>query len=281
MQFAWRIADAEEKTWVFWIHAASRARVEEAFQDIAHKIKLRGRKEEGADTVRLVSHWLADKRNGKWVMIIDSADDYDLFYKKPEDGSKSQPLASYFPQCSHGRILITTRNNKLGSALAGGRQNVIEVGVMNSSEAFSLLEMKLGSISDADRETASELIDELDRIPLAITQAGAYITYLAPMMSLGQYLAEFREGEYQRNSLLEHTSDDIRRDIEQSNAVLGTGLMSIEQIYREQRRAIDLLSLMSFFDPQGIPASILQPTGEEMQRTGAGGLLLAIFKELV
>lgn len=260
IQFAHRIADTQINTWVFWIYAASLARVEQAFRDIADNIKLRDRKQPGADIYKLVCRWLSNKRNGKWVMIIDSADDYDIFYDAPKDGSKMQPLASYIPQSSHGCILLTTRNEKLGSELTGGHQNVIKVGAMNHTEALSLLEKKLGPIPD--RSTAVHFIDQLNGIPLAITQAAAYIVQFAPRMSLCQYLAELGGGEHRTSYLLNQTGTDLYRDIGQSNAVLRTGLMSIEHIYRERRPAIDLLSLMSFFDPQSIPASILKPAEE-------------------
>lgn len=265
IQFAHRINDTQIDTWVFWVYAASLARVEQAFRDIADNIKLRDRKQPGANIYKLVSRWLSNRRNGKWVMIIDSADDYDMFYGEPKDGRKVQPLWSYIPQSSHGCILLTTRSEKLGSELAGGHQNVIKVGAMDHTEAFSLLGKKLGPITD--RSTATHIIDQLNGIPLAITQAAAYIAQYTPRMSLCQYLAELRGGEDRTRLLLSQTVKDLYRDIGQSNAVLQTGLMSIEQICRERRSAIDLLSLMSFFDPQSIPASIVESAKEAKNMT--------------
>ena len=45
--------------------------------------------------------WLASQTDGNWLLIFDNADNVDLRLKK------------YFPSCSSGNILITTRNREL------------------------------------------------------------------------------------------------------------------------------------------------------------------------
>ena len=67
----------------------------------------------------LVHNWLRDARNGKWLVIIDNADDDQIFLKSEvarqvsqvADGRSqfSQPLSWYLPQTGNGRILMTTR----------------------------------------------------------------------------------------------------------------------------------------------------------------------------
>jgi hypothetical protein len=33
-----------------------------------------------ADVLRLVRSWLCDKRNGRWLMVVDNADDASVFF---------------------------------------------------------------------------------------------------------------------------------------------------------------------------------------------------------
>src|SRR6266480_5691355 len=51
---------------------------------------------------------------------------------------------------------------------------------------------------------------------------------------------------------------DLRRDEEASNSILCTWKISFERIREERPSAADLLSFMSFFNPQGIPEFLLR-----------------------
>jgi tetratricopeptide (TPR) repeat protein len=256
IEFAHRTAEIPARLWVFWVHASTRARVGEGFRMIADAVKIPGRQQPEVDIPELVYSWLSQERNGRWVVILDSADDGDVFYGAT-DVPDGKPLASYLPQSRNGSILITTRNRDLARRLAGD-QSIIEVGTMIEAEALSLLEKRLGTI--ADWGTATELVRALEHVPLAVSQAAGYIQARAPRTSLEKYLADFRGGERKRTRLLGHDGGDLRRDGSASNAVLTTWQMSFEHIRSKRRSAADLLSLMSYFNPQGIPESLLKPT---------------------
>ncbi|KAK4183100.1 kinesin light chain, partial [Podospora australis] len=262
IEFAHRIAAGQ--SWVFWVHAGTQARVEEGFRMIADAVKLRGRNQPKADIPQLVYSWLSNERSGRWVMILDSADDRDVFYNAnsahgptSDDTFDRRPLATYLPQSRNGSIIITTRDKDLAFRLIGRRQNMIEVGPMVQTEALTLLEKKLGSLPDMD--VAAALVEALDFVPLAISQAAAYIQARAPRSSPEKYLAEFRENEHKRARLLGYDGGDLRRDGGASNALLTTWQISFDHIRTKRRTAADLLSLMSFFDRQGIPGWVLKP----------------------
>ena len=57
--------DATPRPFVFWVHASTRARFEEAYQGIADRLQLQGRYDPKADVLRLVSDWLCDEANGR------------------------------------------------------------------------------------------------------------------------------------------------------------------------------------------------------------------------
>src|SRR4051812_31837462 len=114
IEFAHRIAARQPDTWVFWVHAGTQARVEEGFRTIADTVKLPGRHQPKADIPQLVYGWLSNERNGRWIMILDSADDSDVFLGPNSGDARNQrPFATYLPQSRNGSIVITTRNKDL------------------------------------------------------------------------------------------------------------------------------------------------------------------------
>ncbi|KAL2271500.1 hypothetical protein VTJ83DRAFT_871 [Remersonia thermophila] len=239
--------------WIFWIHAATRRRVEQGFRTIADILRLPGREDPKANIPRLVHAWLSDERNEKWIIILDSADDYDVFCAKQSDDD--EPLASYLPQSHNGSILITTRSMELARQLTGSQKNIIEIGPMVQGEAHDLLKKKLDPLPDP--ETAEKLVKTLGFIPLAISQAAAYIQKRMPLYSAQQFLEDFPR---RMDDLLQHDASDLRRDISASKAILTTWQITFDHIRATRRSAADCLSLISFFDTQGIPIWALKPS---------------------
>lgn len=80
-------------------------------------------------------------------MIIDNADDSQVFFPPDESNNDSSIdeddfLGQYIPDCSHGSILVTTRNKQAGLMLTKGRLPV-EVTAMDDNESEKLLRAKL------------------------------------------------------------------------------------------------------------------------------------------
>ncbi|KAK4186675.1 kinesin light chain, partial [Podospora australis] len=257
IEFAHRIAVEQPSKWVFWVHAGTLARIEEGFITIANTVKLPGRNQPKANIPQLVYGWLSNEQNGKWTMILDSADDGNLFYALASSGACNEHLfAKFLPQSRNGSIIITTRNRYLADRLTGRPKNIIEVGPMTQTDSITLLKNKLGSLSDMT--VATNLVQALDLVPLAISQAAAYIRIRAPRSSPEKYLAEFQKGEGQKIRLLQYDGGDLRRDGGASNTILTTWQISFDHIRSKRPSAAKLLSLMSFFDRQGIPERVLK-----------------------
>ncbi|KAF2843949.1 hypothetical protein T440DRAFT_494281 [Plenodomus tracheiphilus IPT5] len=249
IQYAHSIRDASPQTCVFWVHASTRARVEEAYRDIADRLDLPGKNDPKANVLRLVSDWLRDEANGQWVMVLDNVDDVETFspsQKKQRDKADADaqtPLATYLPQSRNGAVLVTSRSKDAAARLAGGYNRIKEVLAMDEGEGLQLLRNKVQD-PPLDKESSGELLRALDCIPLAITQAAAYINQRARMTVAG-YLGKFWKNNKKRESLLNWDADELRRDTSASNL-------------QDQPSAAELLSLMSFFNPQGIPESTLR-----------------------
>jgi tetratricopeptide (TPR) repeat protein len=246
------------------VHASSTARFEEGYRKIAERAKLPGWDQPDVDILRLVYSWLCDEANGRWVMIIDNADDLGVF-SCPSDrrkGSKDDvssiaaaTLLESLPQSPNGSILITSRSRDVAFRLTGSYADIIRVHPMDQAHALALLRNKLEVSFEQDDAIA--LVEALDYMPLAITQAAAYISQRAPRATVSRYLQDLRNGDRDGAKLLDMDIGDSRRDGTASNSIIATWKISFEHIRRERPSATRLLSLMSLFDRQGIPESLL------------------------
>ncbi|TLD09815.1 hypothetical protein PspLS_11627 [Pyricularia sp. CBS 133598] len=284
IEYCYRTNDAaiqKEPTWVFWIHTETRARVDEDLRFIADTVKIPGRGQPDTNIPLLLEQWLRNAENGRWLLILDNADNGDVFFDADHTSksttnatatasTKGRSLSSYLPQCSHGSILITSRKKEIAEKLTGDHKNIIEVHPMNEEHATELLQKKAGHQPDV--ENVARLVKVLEYMPLAVTQAGAYIRQRAPRTSVSKYLKDFEKSDRHKLSILNRDEGkDLRRDREASNSVIITWQISFEAIGSERQSAADLLSLMSFFDHQGIPESLVRPRDDNRSQDDNGG----------
>ncbi|KAH7305369.1 P-loop containing nucleoside triphosphate hydrolase protein [Rhexocercosporidium sp. MPI-PUGE-AT-0058] len=272
--YAYRTRDRSAETWVFWVYASNAARFEQSFRDIADRVKIPGRQNPTANIFQLVHDWLCDERKGKWVLILDNVDDAGFLVEARRTGQDGQTsgiesgdprsLVSYLPQCPHGSILITTRSEDEALKLVEPR-DIITVEPMSIQDALVLFENKLGgddSGSD-DVNVAAELLVALELMPLAIVQAAAYILRRKPRYSVREYFQDFQKSDRKRTSLLDYDGNQLRRDREAKNSIIVTWQISFNHIRQIRPSAAELLSLMSFFDRQGIPDTLLQNRSQQ------------------
>ena len=254
---------------MFWIDASNAARIEQGYRDVAEQVKIRGREDPKADIFRLVDKWLRDEKNGKWALVLDNADEATVLFETLVTGQKAQAsgssggptqsLLAYLPQSRNGSILITSRTKSVALRLAE-ESDIIAVEPMDDTHALTLLEKKLGE--QMDRDDTAELAAALEFMPLAIVQAAAYIRQRVPRYSVRQYIKEFYKNDKRKTSLLNHEAGHLRRDLEAKNSIIITWQISFDHIHQIKPSAANLLSLMSFFDRQGIPEALLKTQNE-------------------
>jgi hypothetical protein len=263
---------------VFWVHASTRARFEQGYRRIAEVTKMRGWNDRTVDILQLVRSWLSNKRNGRWLMVVDNADDLSLFFR---DASKSYAasgssastpdlpvLSEFLPQSRNGSILFTSRDGDLAYRLAHADTSIIKIKPMDECDALALVQKKLGSVAGEEKE-ATELIRALDFMPLAITHAAAFIRLRDPRMSLSRYVEQVRRSDCDHARLLEKDVGDDRRDGRVANPIITTWWISFDHIRKQVPTAARLLSLMSLFDPHGIHESLLDDQYEGNEDTDA------------
>lgn len=101
-------------------------------------------------------------------------------------------------------------------------------------------------------------MDTLELMPLAIVQAASYIQKRVPRYSISQNLRDFQGSDREATKLLKTEAGHYYRDWEAKNSILVTWQMSFDYIRQTKPSAADLLSLMSFFDRQGIPENLIR-----------------------
>ncbi|KAJ5612510.1 Tetratricopeptide-like helical [Penicillium lagena] len=273
IEYCYRVRDQSPETWVFWIHASNATRFEQSCRDIVDRARIPGRQHPKANVFKLLHDWLQDETKGKWVLILDNLDDEQSLHKislvaqdglgSNQSGTPEQCIRAYFPQSLNGLIIMTSRRRRVVSHMVEDR-DIILVEPMDETHATTLFDKKLGV--QAAREDVIQLTAALEFMPLAIVQAAAYIKQRLPRLSVTQYLENFRRSDRQKKSLLTYEGGQLRRDWEAKNSILITWQISFDCIRQESPSAADLLSLMSFFDRQGIPDSLLRENEEMRQK---------------
>ncbi|KAF4341603.1 kinesin light chain 3 [Fusarium beomiforme] len=256
IQFAHKIHKDGAGTSVFWVHGASKATFEESYRALADLLALPRRHESKIDVLALVRDFLQRDDVQPWLMVLDNADDINVFFHDKGHNDVSQNLfASYLPKTAKGKILVTSRSLDAAERLVGSSKVTFRIPIMGEEQALELLQTKLEDKPDQD--TAEQLVRTLDCIPLAINQAAAYINRRSPRVTAKSYMDEFCRSEKRKDSLLRSDKGDLARQDDVSNSVVVTWQVTFEQIRREQPRAANLLSLMSQFQPQNIPEFML------------------------
>ena len=276
IEYSYQVRSQAPATWVFWVHASNATRFEQSFRDIADQVKIPGRQDPQANIFSLVENWLRDEKRGSWVLILDNVDDHESLRKSPLTGQgnprnspvnvSTKPLLEYLPRSLNGFVIITSRSREVALKMVDYK-DLIDVEPMERSEALELLQRKLEQ--QGESQESRHLVEELEFMPLAIVQAASYIRNRAPRCSVSQYLRDFQKNDREATKLLKTEAGHIYRDSEAKNSILVTWQVSFDHIRQKKPSAADLLSLMSFFDRQGIPEGLLrfQPVNNPMSKS--------------
>ncbi len=214
-------------------------------------------------------NWLSDGENGKWLIVLDNVDNAEFLLQNramtaeahTSSSSSARPLSTYLPISPNGSILITSRTRAVALKLVE-RGDIIAVEPMDETHAIELFEKKLDM--QGDKKDVGELVAALEFMPLAVVQAAAYIAQRAPRCSVRNYIERFQKTDKNKvRLLLDYEAGHLRRDQEAKNSILTTWQISLDEIQKSRPSAADLLSLMSFFDRQGIPEALIRNRGDE------------------
>ncbi|KAI0543863.1 P-loop containing nucleoside triphosphate hydrolase protein [Xylaria curta] len=247
---------------VFWLHASTAERSRQAYASIAQECQIPGHEDVNTNILLLVKRWLGKKEHGRWLIVIDNADDIQAFRQSSKltaegisnvASSWEGGLDQFIPECAHGAVLITTRNKHVASRLTQGNP-FIEIGKMDDDESCQLLRARLQE-SPTLAETLPLLASRLEHLPLALVQAAAFMQMNT--LSVDDYIRQLDESDENLVRLLSEEFDTVGRDPGASHAVAATWMLSFNQIKRQDVFASELLSLMCLLDRHAIPIELL------------------------
>ncbi|KAJ7867855.1 hypothetical protein B0H13DRAFT_1499203, partial [Mycena leptocephala] len=110
-----------------------------------------------------------------WLLFFDNADNPNI------------NLNEFFPKCTHGNILITSRNPGL-RVHAGSNQLVSDMEAADAVEL--LLKSAQQDMTSMNKEIAVEIVKALCYLPLAIIQAAAFIAKSDDLDSYLEFYAQ-------------------------------------------------------------------------------------------
>ena len=202
--------------------------------------------------------WLAGQDEA-WLLLLNNADDTTF------------NLLDYFPKCSHGNILITSRNRDNIQHASDMRSNY-RVSGMGPDDARDLL-LKISGLQEQEERTTGiealataivkvrnfscvhrinvvTVVQELGYLALAVVQAGAYI--LRTECGFGRYLEMYRE---RRGGLLEEYRGNIQKMDNYEWTVYTTWTISFKRLSQE---SATFLQLCAFLHYDGISEAIFR-----------------------
>jgi hypothetical protein len=81
LEFAYRERGKSPNCSIFWIPTLNSATFEQAYLQIGQLLQIPGIVEKSADVKQLVKTRLSQESAGKWLLILDNADDINMLYK--------------------------------------------------------------------------------------------------------------------------------------------------------------------------------------------------------
>ncbi|KAL2808587.1 purine and uridine phosphorylase [Aspergillus granulosus] len=267
IELAHRIRKRDPTCSIFWIPCTSYANIEQAYMGITQTLGMQGIKP--AEVKEHVRAYFTQIRDHRWLLIFDNADDMDMWFGA---GSIATALTDILPQSEQGCILFTTRNRKLAVKFA--LSAVVNVSEPDAETGVKILEKTLiRQDLLLDKEATIALLQQLLFLPLAITQAAAYIN--SNDIKLSDYTALLQEQESDVIELLSENFEDQGRYKEIQNPVATTWLISFQQIHQLNPLAVEYLSFMACISPRDIPQSLIPEADSKKRKIDAVGLLRA------
>ncbi|WP_261386927.1 tetratricopeptide repeat protein, partial [Streptomyces sp. BK340] len=232
---AWQAGELDV---LVWITAANATAAASGYAQAAVEIL-------GADpadreaAARAFLAWLEPKATAtpcRWLVVLDDVTD-------PADLNGLWP-----PAGPHGRTLVTTRRQD--AALAG---RLIKVGLFTEAESLAYLTTALGARDRREPdEQLTALAQDLGHLPLALSQAAAYL------IDAGISAAAYRARLADRATSLADAAPEVLPDGQTQSAAAAWSL-SVDRAdtLRPVGLARPMLQLAAFLNANGIPETVL------------------------
>ncbi|MEV5567796.1 tetratricopeptide repeat protein [Streptomyces sp. NPDC052196] len=246
-----------------WVSAATRSAVVNAYAQAGVEL-CRADPHDPDRAANTLLAWLAFKPGAapcRWLMVLDDVAD-------PADLRGLWP-----PESPLGQTLVTTRRRD--AALTGAGRRLVEVGLFTPAEAVLYL---AGTLAAHDRtesdDQLSALAADLGRLPLALSQAAAYL--IDAYITISEYRALLAD---RATALAESAPDALPDDQRHTTAAALTLSVDRADALRPRGLGRSMLRLVAFLDPNGIPQAALTSTSSRTYLTAHRNTSTAVGAE--
>lgn len=245
VEYAYRHVDKYDVVW--WLRSEETATLASDYAALAAKLGiLRENEKDQRIMIEVARGWL-ERTEKKWLLVFDNAEE-------------EEEILEFIPRGGIGHVLITSRNPSWNNA------NCVELNKWPREDSVSYL---MSQVEKEDEDSASQLAEELDDYPLALSQAAAYIK--KRKKTLSKYLNLFEK----------HKLDVLERGKPSSsykNTVTTTWEIAFREIEVESPAGADLLNLCSYLAPDEIPMNLIldgaETLPEPLKKSAGDDLLL-------
>lgn len=228
---------------IFWINAKNEVTFSNSYYDIARLLGLittgNVNNFNSRRNISLVNNWLSS--HSDWLLVYDQLEDMTL-------------LPEYLPANYQGHILITTNCQENLTDYS----YVINLAPLSVDEATLFLLKRANliakdeklprNISDKNKFSAQQIIQEVNALPLALSLIAAYIEQTK--CSLTDYLTLYQNIRYFPNR---NTNSE---EIDVDNIITAIYKLTADQINKKNLAATELLQCCSILSFEKIPEEI-------------------------
>ncbi|MCP3959086.1 MAG: TIR domain-containing protein, partial [bacterium] len=231
---------------VLWTRAETEAELVRGLVEIARVLDLPEKDaQEQEQAVQAVRRWLG--RKDPWLLVLDNADTPAML----------KPL---LPTPPRGHLLLTSRAQNFDMLEMAPLK--LEVLPADDALEFLLRRARREDPPAREKEAAQELAEELGYLPLALEQAGAYVSLHDSRFT--DYLTSYRR---RRLRLL---SKGPLKDYREPVAT--TWSLNFDQVAAASEASAEILRLSACLSPDQIPVEVLIKGAEQLGPTLAQAL---------
>jgi len=244
VEYAYSYSD--DYQYVFWVKADSSENLTSDFCSLAGLLNLPVKDEKDQNLIiSAVKNWLHTHTG--WLLILDNVENLEM-------------VRDYLPLGSKGHMLMTTN-----APVTEIEFQEVELKDMKpeESELFLLrrariieLDASPDTASETDRSKAHEISEIMGGLPLALSQAGAYID--KTKCGLANFQDRYRK---QKAKLLEDPRGLVS---DHPESIATTWSLSFDRVEQANPAAADLLRLCAFLHPDAIPEELIIEGASEL-----------------
>ena len=198
------------------------------------------------------------------ILILDGVDNHAAL-------GETFTLEPFVRESTKVIIILSTKDKSVGFRFLDQAEGLIKVPAFTMHESAQLLKDKIGSdYAEADYE---RLAQTMCHIPLALTQAAAYIMELDTTPS--KYLTLYHKNDFNEMAFL---SEDFGEEMERHsnrNPIATTFSLSVDEIHVSCPPAYRILARMGVLDAKAIPEALLRSEEDDVEFAYAIGRLRA------